>query len=445
VTISPSLKSNPSDAPGEFEGRRVVVMGLGRFGGGVGVTRWLHQHGARVLVTDLAGAKALETSKAKLADLDIQFRLGGHDAGDLDRADLLVVNPAVDKRKSSLFQEAVRRGIPWTTEINLFLDRCPARIVGVTGTAGKSTTSAMIHAVLSRARLGGSVYLGGNIGRSLLAELPSMSAHDIVVLELSSFQLDDITRIERRPDIAVVVNIGTNHVDRHGSLAAYRNAKLNIVRGAKSDIPVVVGFNDDALLAAIGELTSRVVRADESVEVWNLRVPGAHNLLNARCAAAACRLVGASEERISRGLQAFPGLEHRLQHVGSVDGVDYFNDSKATSIDATITALRSFDRQVIALVGGRSRDVRLDDLADALKRHSSLAVCFGEMSGPIFDAVRSTSPAVKVSSVADAVAEAKRNAVAGDIVLFSPGFQSYDEFANYEYRGHAFVSLVLAM
>ena len=167
-----------------LRGKRVVVMGLGRFGGGVGVSRWLAHQGARVLVTDLADHAALDGSLAQLAELPIEYRLGSHDDRDLQGADLLVVNPAVHKERSEFFQEAVARGIPWTTEINLFLDRCPGRVIGVTGTVGKSTTAAMIHRILTGrggqpmhpvGRAGFRVYLGGNIGGSLMEDLATMS------------------------------------------------------------------------------------------------------------------------------------------------------------------------------------------------------------------------------------------------------------------------------
>ena len=215
-----------------FSGKRVVVMGLGRFGGGIGVARWLCEQGARVLVTDLGTEAALAQSVASLEDLSLEYRLGGHDAADLDGCDLIVVSPAVDKRKSGFFQTAVEKGIPWTSEMTLFLERCCARIVGITGTAGKSTTTAMVGVVLEAARQApgwrhGRVWLGGNIGRSLLADLGSMSPDDVVVLELSSFQLEDTVRLGKSPDLALVTNVRENHLDRHGSLQAYAEAKGN--------------------------------------------------------------------------------------------------------------------------------------------------------------------------------------------------------------------------
>src|ERR1043166_4919005 len=217
----------------EFKGKRVIVMGLGRFGGGIGVTRWLCGQGADVHVTDLADAEALQESVAALDGLPVTYRLGGHDEADLDRCDVLVVSPAVDKRRSEFFQVARRRNIPWTSEMNLFLQRCRGRIVGVTGSVGKSTTTAMIGAILDAASekwKHGRVWLGGNIGKSLLDDLSNIGERDIVVLELSSFQLEDAAEIRMSPNIAVVTNVKENHLDRHGTMGEYAAAKGNIYR-----------------------------------------------------------------------------------------------------------------------------------------------------------------------------------------------------------------------
>ncbi len=210
-------------------------MGLGRFGGGVGVARWLAGRGARVLVTDLDSQENLRESIAALEGTPVELRLGGHDERDLEHCDLLVVNPAVDKRKSAFFQSAVARSIPWTTEMMLFLERCCGRVVGVTGSVGKSTTTAMIGAALEAAsRVSGwrhgRVWTGGNIGKSLLDDLDTMRPDDIVVLELSSFQLEDAARLRKSPKVALVTNFRENHLDRHGTLADYAAAKGNIYR-----------------------------------------------------------------------------------------------------------------------------------------------------------------------------------------------------------------------
>lgn len=436
-----------SSPPVHFTGKRVVVMGLGRFGGGVGVARWLGRQGARVLVTDLADEATLRDSIDQLADWSIDFRLGGHDSADLDDADLLVVNPAVHKDRSSFFQEAVRRSLPWTTEINLFLERCPARVVGVTGTAGKSTTAAMIHTVLS-----GKAYLGGNVGRSLLSELGEMTSDDVVVLELSSFQLADLQGIARRPDLAVITTIWPNHLDRHGTFELYLDAKLNIIRGAKANTSLVLGDIEGSPLDVIKQFAEHarveIIFSQERTSEIQVGVLGRHNVLNAQCAATACTLLGVETDAIGRGLEQFRGLPHRLELAGHCDGVEYFNDSKSTSPKAAATALRAFDRPVVVLVGGQDKEVSLDEMVDTILLRAEAAVCFGAAGGRVYEAIdraragNSTPELERVDRLGDAVECARRLARTGDVVLLSPGFPSYDEFLNYEDRGAAFTSRV---
>ncbi len=438
-------------SPSALRGRRVVVMGLGRFGGGCGLARWLATLGAHVTVTDQGARADLSTSVESLADLDISFQLGSHDPRILDGADLLVVNPAVAKDRSSFFQEARRRKIAWTTEINLFLRNCPATIVGVTGSAGKSTTSAMIDACLRFAGGAGEVFLGGNIGRSLLCELGKMTRRDTVVLELSSFQLADLDRVARRPDIAVIVGLWPHHLERHTSFAAYVDAKLNIIRGAAATTPIVLGFDDPVLVSLVESAGAtsavEIVRPPDPLPTFDLSLPGSHNQLNAWCASAVCRRLGVDDSVVRGALASFCALPHRLELVASCGGVDFYNDSKATSPVAAIRSLRSFDRPIVALVGGRARNVCCDDLVAAIGERARAVVCFGSAGRLVADALKHASGNESVgvhlvSQLAAGVAVSIGLARDGDVVLLSPAFDSYDEFANYEQRGERFASLV---
>ena len=227
-----------------WRGRAVTVMGLGRFGGGVGVTRWLAGLGARVTVSDKAGADELAESVAALAGLDVALHLGGHDEADFVNCELLVVNPAVEF-DSPLVAGARRAGAEITTEINLFLAYCRAAVVGITGSAGKSTTTAMAGAILARSR---KVHVGGNIGASLLAELPAIAADHVVVLELSSFQLFYLPLLGRGPSVAVVTNLHPNHLDRHETMAHYADCKKNIFRFQQGGDVLIL--NRDGLVVA---------------------------------------------------------------------------------------------------------------------------------------------------------------------------------------------------
>lgn len=439
-------------AADRLDDQRVVVMGLGRFGGGVGVARWLVARGARVVVTDLADERVLHDSVTQLADQSIEWRLGGHDNAILEDTDLLIVSPAVDKQRSAFFRDALRREIPWTTEINLFLERCPASVVGVTGTVGKSTTAAMIHHVLQNAAASRcKAYLGGNIGRSLLDEVATMSRDDTVVLELSSFQLADLPRIARRPDLAVLVSLAAHHLERHGSAEAYLDCKLNMIRGAAPATPVVLGGGDEVMLAETVRVAAasgaRIVPADTANIPPSLRVPGAHNRANARCAAAACELLGIDVAAINAGLESFTGLPHRLEFVGQYGGVDYYNDSKATTPWAAATGLRAFQRPLVALIGGRERAQSLEDFVAAVLDTACAAVCFGSAGPTLFQALQAAQPHKDINlscvgALSAAVAVARCRARRGDVVVLSPGFDSFDAFANYEARGETFVRLV---
>jgi len=456
-----------------FDGKRVVVMGLGRFGGGIGVTRWLCGQGAGVLVTDLAPADALAESRAALKDLDIEYRLGGHDEADLDKCDLLVVNPGVDKRSSAFFQAAVARGITWTSEMNLFLERCPGKIVGVTGTVGKSTTTAMIGAILEQAKSApgwwhGEAWLGGNIGKSLLDDLSRMRPNDIVVLELSSFQLEDVERIGKSPHIAVVTNLRDNHLDRHGTLEAYAAAKSNIYKfqaeedwlllpfgGGVESLPGGWGRRLRVWRFGVDETTGHIRwawpgesgRVLEEMEI-KLSVPGQHNVWNAAAALAVSRILRVEDDAAKSALAEFKGLSHRLQFVRELDGVKYYNDSKATTPDAAMTSLKAFDCGVVMLVGGSDKGSSFTDLGKMLAARAKAVICMGVTRDRIAAAIAEAQGAAatprieKATDFVQALNLARSLASSGDVVLLSPACASFDWFKNYEHRGEVFRSTV---
>jgi UDP-N-acetylmuramoylalanine--D-glutamate ligase len=447
-----------STKPESLAGMRAVVMGLGRFGGGIGVTRWLCEQGARVVVTDQASREDLAESIARLEG-SAEVICGEHPETLLDECNLLVVNPAVDKPRSAFFTAAVQRGVPWTTEMNLFVERCPARIVGVTGSAGKSTTVSMIGSILSAAceagALAGRVHVGGNIGRSLLASLGEIVSDDLVVLELSSFQLEDLSAVRRSPDVAVVTNLAPNHLDRHGTLEAYYEAKRNIVRFSGPETWFVWPAGDAVLAEWANAFAghSRTFSVEDSqpaglFSAADVRVPGRHNLLNAAAAACACHSVGIDGAMIAEGLRRFSGLPHRLELVREYGGVRYFNDSKSTTPTSTIVAVRAFAEGPIVLVGGYDKKLAFDELAAVLVERAKAVICFGDVRARVRAAIDRARPGqggVKVKTVHDfrgGVNLARRLASAGDVVLMSPGCASYDAFRNFEERGDAFRKIV---
>lgn len=435
-----------------YSGRRVVVMGLGHFGGGIAVTRWLVEQGAQVTITDSKSAADLAESLSRLDGLPVRQRLGGHDPADLDGCELLVVSPAVPKDKSEFVREAVRRGIPLSSEMNLFIERCPAkRVVGITGSAGKSTTTAMIGSILTTASEAGAlprVWLGGNIGHSLLGDLQTMSSEDLVVLELSSFQLEDLGALRWSPPIAVITNIQPNHLDRHGTLEAYAGAKMNLVRYQSADGLVLVHEGEDEVARRVtavgaGSRLRRVTFPQEFAS--HLRLPGRHNRDNAAAAIAVARALGVADELIKRGIEAFTGLPHRLEFVAERDGVRYYNDSKSTTPESTRIALEAFDEPVVMLVGGYDKKIPLDGISRQLAARAKLTICYGQ-TGPAFhrEITAAGGRAERADSFEDAVAKARAAAVPGDVVVLSPACASYDMFSNYEERGALFRQYVQA-
>lgn len=448
-----------------FNGKRLLVMGLGRFGGGVGVTRWLARQGARVLVTDKDAPEKLAGSVAKLADLPIEFRLGEHRESDFRDADLIVANPAVPE--SSPYLAAARAaGRTITTEINLFLERLAAKtVIGVTGSVGKSTTTAMIGHLLSRALDNRRVWVGGNIGVSLLDELDAIGADDVVVLELSSFQLERTASLRWAPTIAVITNIAPNHLDWHGTLDAYAAAKLNLVRYLDRANGVTIALDDADLWRRIESacgatprgwrfgLNGQTPQALETglaanprrLEWPNLKLaaPGRHNRLNAAAAMCVATALGVSADQAGAALTDFDGLPHRLQRVATRDGVTYYNDSKATTPEAAITAMEAIDAPLLVILGGFDKGIDLSPAADKAARRAKFSACIGQTGRLLMDRVRSAGGDAEYFDTLDAaVLACRRRAIVGDVVLLSPACASWGMFEDYRARGDSFTRLV---
>ena len=428
--------------PASLAGRRVTVVGLGRFGGGIGVTRWLCSQGAEVTVSDRAGADDLSGSVAQLDGLDVKLHLGGHDLDDFLQADLLVVSPAIPADIPPL--AAAHAGVPRTTEMNLFLERCGAPIVGITGSVGKSTTTAMIGEILSR-RL--AVHVGGNIGKSLLGDLEAIEPDHVVVLEMSSFQLEQTEAIGISPAVALVTNLAPNHLDRHGTMAAYARAKQNIFRFQGESDLLILNSADEMLDGWAGLAPGRVEFFDPGGERFDLRVTGEHNQINAQAAWAVAREFGIARASAAEALRDFRSLPHRLQLVAEGRGVSYYNDSKCTTPGGLIVALEAFEpRTVILIAGGSDKDVSFDEMGAAVARRAKALVVLGATAGKIAATVENSrcapEPSVHIADdLEGAVATAAGLAGEGDVVLLSPACASYDMFTNYQQRGDRFVQL----
>ena len=429
----------------DLRGKRVTVAGLGRFGGGIEVSRWLVAQGARVLVTDRDPAEKLAESVKKLDGLPIEFRLGEHRAADFTSTDLVVTSPAIPPHNSYL-KAARDAGVPVTTEIRLFIERCPcARTVGVTGTKGKSTTTAMIGEIL-RTRF--TTWVGGNIGGSLLSKLPEMKRDDVVVLELSSYMLEHLRQTKWSPHVAVVTMISADHLQWHGSFEAYVDAKLNLVRHQSPGDVAVLNTHDAHADAFARAARGRAVRVNpHDAEPFELSLVGEHNQLNAQLAHAAATSLGISREEASRGLRTFRGLPHRLQVVCQRDGVRYVNDSIATIPEAAIAANRAFAGDaVIQIVGGYDKHLDMRAMCRTLAATCKAVLTIGAL-GPSLAAQLRDVPErrAEIHECGDlwtAVSTARHIASPGDVVLLSTGCASYDQFDNFEARGDAFAKLV---
>lgn len=481
----------------ELRGRRATVLGLAREGRAL--ARFLAEHGARVTVSDQKSAAALGDALSELADLPLTYRLGGHPIEILD-ADVVFVSPGIPL-DAPVMLAARQSGVTLSSETRWFCRLCPATVVGITGSSGKTTTATLVARMLEAA--GRRVHLGGNIGSPLIGRLAQIAPGDVVVLELSSFQLDFFGPVlavspheapgpngdsEPRgdwvnplfpeggwsPPVAAVLNVTPNHLDRHPSMAAYAAAKAHIVRHQRpqdravlnADDPVSRGFaaltpgqvayfslqgpleqgaylQGDTLRLRQGECEATICTTSE------LRLRGMHNVANVL---AACTVVSALDVPVAAMAEvarSFRGVEHRLEPVREWQGVWYYNDSIATSPERAMAALRSFAEPIVLLAGGRDKHLPWEDWAELVNDKVVQVITFGEAAVLIETVLgrlgHAMPPVQRAQSLADAVRLAQSLARPGQVVLFSPGGTSFDAFGDYEERGRAFKQYVHAL
>lgn len=447
-------------------------MGLGRFGGGAGVTRWLAAQGAEVLVTDLDPAEKLADSLAAIDDLvrsgAVSLRLGGHNVSDFTDTDLVIANPAVPRPWENRFLRAAEAArVPITTEIRLLVERLPnhERTIGITGSVGKSTTTAMIaHAIRG---CGHKVALGGNIGGSLLPELDSITPEHFVVLELSSAMLHWLSAGVGYPEapgwsprIAVVTNFSPNHLDWHGDIDHYRRSKQQILRDLPQDGAWVLhksleswGPSSEPLSPCCGSRIVGYVVGDEYADYdIAVGVPGRHNRLNAWFAVQVAFELGLGQ-KIIQALATFPGLPDRLQALGefTIGGrrVRAFNDSKSTTPESAALAVEAMNDdpsigagRVRLICGGYDKKIDLTPLAVAAARCAAAYTIGATGPGLAESIINAGGRAAFHETLDRAAAAALAEAKDGDVILLSPGCASWDQFTNYEERGRRFAELM---
>jgi UDP-N-acetylmuramoylalanine--D-glutamate ligase len=455
--------------PASLAGSRVLIMGIGRRGGGVGAIRYAVESGAQVRVTDRGDPASFRDVEEQFTGTPVEFVLGRHDEADFRWADIVVRNPDV-RRDSPYLRIAEEHGADIEMEMTLFLAACPAPTIGVTGTKGKTTTAMLTHSIL-RERWPGTV-VAGNMGRSALARLGDVDPDVPVTLELSSFQLEGLGEHALSPTVAVITNVRPDHLDRYPSFDAYADAKAQIVgHQHPHDWKVVPGDDPavDALVAGtpaspitfgadpVGPRTLFV--ADEHfVATWDgidldlgpvgaLRIPGAHNRRNALAAAGASLAVGVTADEVRRGLARFEGVPHRLEPVATIAGVDFVNDSTATTPEAAEAALRAFPgRPVVAIAGGFDKGLDLDGLVAALRERAVTTVLLAGTATPRLQAgLAHDATAGPFDSMRDAVRAAASQAPDDAVVLLSPGCASFGLFVDEFDRGTQFRDAVRAL
>lgn len=433
----------------QLQGRRVTVMGLGLAGGGAGSARFFSRKGARVTVTDLKGEEELSESVSALNGLDIEFHLGGHSDGDFVEADMVVASPAV-RLDSPYLELASSRGVPVECPMTLFFLWCPAPITGVTGTLGKTTITALIGHIMSGTEK--KTWIGGNIGKNPLDFVEDVGPNDVVVLEISSFQLEYLGRCGLSPHVAVVTGISSDHMDRYGSMEEYAFAKKNIL---KYQVPDDVAF----LHAACGTVrnwgddclgTAYLYDARDIASLPGLKIPGNHNRANAAAAAAVSTILGASMEKVKEGLSTFKGVEYRMEYVAEKDGVRFYDDSAATTPEAAVAAINAVEAPITLILGGSDKGLDMSGLIAACVEKVERVVLIGEATESLMNMFRACNESYAESHVSTAVGlneavKAAAGSLQGGSVLLSPAHASFDMFRNYMDRGDSFKQVVYSL
>jgi UDP-N-acetylmuramoylalanine--D-glutamate ligase len=443
----------------DLRGKRVLVVGLARTGAATSL--FCAAHGARVTATDSRSEGEIGETAAKLKEAGVTLELGSHREKTFLEQDLIVPSPGVPADEAHL-QAARVKGITIWSEIELGYRFLKGRLIGITGSNGKTTTTSLVEHILKTAGI--ETILAGNIGTPLIGCVDATKDDTCMVVELSSFQLELIDTF--RPNIGVFLNLTPDHLDRHHTMEAYGAAKARLFENQTGEDAAILNADDSATTPYAPSLPrvywfSRkqrvaqgayvrgreiVFRQDGAEEVLlkleDIPLAGSHNVENVLAAAAVTRLAGAAAKAIAKGVQSFAGVEHRLEFVAEIRGVRYYNDSKATNVDATLKALDAFPGRILVILGGKDKGSDYTVLQKPLREKAILALLIGAAAEKIENQISGSVALERAETLERAVETASHAAQRGDVVLLAPACASFDQFQNYEHRGRVFKVLV---
>ena len=450
-----------------WNNKNVLILGAARQG--LALARYLVKHGAKVTLNDKRMPHELKEEQESLKDVDVEWMLGAHFSSLLKGKDLVCLSGGIPLNLP-LVRDAQRRKIPLSNDTQIFLEAAPCRTIGITGSAGKTTTTTLVGRMAKEAmrKSKGKVWVGGNIGDPLINYVDEMKEDDLAILEISSFQLDQMTL---STNIATLLNVTPNHLDRHGTMKAYAAAKARLLENQKAEDMAIVGRDDEGARSmrslspgkvftfgikplAAGDsgtypLDDYIYFRDNRMDIplistSSIHLRGTHNLLNVLAAATIGFLSGFPSNAMDAALIDFYGVEHRLELVQKRNGIAWYNDSIATAPERSMAAIRAFDEPIVLMLGGRDKKLPWGKLGELIRQRVDHVVLFGEAAQKIAKAVGGSRAGERPYTIShcigleDAVAAAAKVAEEGDVVLFSPGGTSFDEFKDFAERGEKF-------
>jgi UDP-N-acetylmuramoylalanine--D-glutamate ligase len=446
--------------------KRVLIIGAARQG--LALARFLANEGARVTLNDKQSAESLKSTIDEMKDVPVYWVTGGHPIDLLETTDVVCLSGGVPLN-IPIVPEAIRRGLPLSNDTQVFMEVVPCNVIGITGSAGKTTTTTLVgrmavHAILPPSKS----WVGGNIGLPLISSIHEMQKDDLVVMEVSSFQLEQTTL---SPQIAAILNITPNHLDRHGTMEMYVAAKARILAYQTEHDIAILNREDPGSWILRNQVKGNLVtfgegapgeglygtfiqngmicnktgnQTEEVLPVSSVALRGKHNLINVLAAVAIAKAAGFNNQSILAGVEGFEGVAHRLEFVREFRGARWYNDSIATAPERTMAAIRAFVEPLILLCGGRDKNLPWGQFAELVHQRVKILITFGEAADLINRAVATVQKegqlqkVVSCSSLEDAVQTAALYAEAGDVVLLSPGGTSFDEFKDFEERGEVY-------